>query len=145
MYTIESSAIMLTSGIRTTFWFLSGNNIHLYGGGTIDGNGQVWYDTLASSQVRARGTPRMRLVEFREPVQNKATAGASTRSFARPIPLTVGNATNVLVENIFQIASPNWVSNMSSNRCNRVDTHNPPRTMLAMPSLLILNAPNWLT
>ena len=29
----------------TTFWFLSGNNIHLDGrGGTLDGNGQVWWD-----------------------------------------------------------------------------------------------------
>lgn len=36
----------------TTFWFLSGKNIHLYGGGTIDGNGQVWWDTLANDPVR---------------------------------------------------------------------------------------------
>lgn len=28
----------------TTFWFLSGDNIHLYGGGTLDANGQVWWD-----------------------------------------------------------------------------------------------------
>ncbi|KIP03359.1 glycoside hydrolase family 28 protein [Phlebiopsis gigantea 11061_1 CR5-6] len=81
----------LTYQNSTTFWFLSGNNIHIYGGGTIDGNGQVWYDALASSN-------------------NKATAGASTLSFARPIPLTIGNSTNVVVENLFQIASPNWVS-----------------------------------
>ena len=30
--------------ISTTFWFLSGNNLHLYGGGTLDANGQVWWD-----------------------------------------------------------------------------------------------------
>ena len=45
------SFICTNSRIRTTFWFLSGNDIHFYGGGTIDGNGQVWYDALAGSQV----------------------------------------------------------------------------------------------
>ncbi|KAI0346446.1 pectin lyase-like protein [Trametopsis cervina] len=73
----------------TTFWFLSGQNIHLYGGGTIDGNGQIWWDTLNNSQ-------------------NIGTAGGSSRTFARPIPLTVGNASNVVVEDIFMIGSPFW-------------------------------------
>ncbi|KAI8972908.1 pectin lyase-like protein [Trametes punicea] len=73
----------------TTFWFLSGNNIHLYGGGTIDGNGQVWWDTLNNTH-------------------NAGTAGGSSTTFARPVPLTVGNSSNVLVENIHEIASPFW-------------------------------------
>ncbi|OCH83873.1 pectin lyase-like protein [Obba rivulosa] len=73
----------------TTFWFLSGANIHIYGGGTIDGNGQVWYDALASNH-------------------DTGTAGSSTMTFARPVPLTIGNSSNVLVENINQINSPNW-------------------------------------
>ncbi len=38
---------------RTTFWFLSGDKIQMHGGGTIDGNGQVWYDALANSSVRS--------------------------------------------------------------------------------------------
>jgi galacturan 1,4-alpha-galacturonidase len=41
----------LTYQNATTFWFIGGNNIHLYGGGTIDGNGQVWYDQLANGNV----------------------------------------------------------------------------------------------
>ncbi|KAI0701363.1 pectin lyase-like protein [Cytidiella melzeri] len=73
----------------TTFWFLSGQNIHLYGGGTIDGNGQVWWDTLSSSN-------------------NIGTAGGSSRTFARPIPLTVGNASGVVIEDIWMIGSPFW-------------------------------------
>ncbi|KAI9065287.1 glycoside hydrolase family 28 protein [Trametes sanguinea] len=73
----------------TTFWFLSGNNIHMYGGGTIDGNGQVWWDTLNNTH-------------------NSGTAGGSSTTFARPIPLTVGNATNVVIENIHEISSPFW-------------------------------------
>ncbi|KZT22387.1 glycoside hydrolase family 28 protein [Neolentinus lepideus HHB14362 ss-1] len=73
----------------TTFWFLSGNNIHLYGGGTLDSNGQVWWDAYATNQ-------------------NSGTAGGSSRTFARPVPLTVGNATNVLIEDLTQIGSPFW-------------------------------------
>ncbi|KAH8103049.1 pectin lyase fold/virulence factor [Cristinia sonorae] len=73
----------------TTAWFLSGNKIHLYGGGTLDGNGQLWWDTYNISK-------------------NSGTAGGSSRTFARPIPLTVGNATNVLIEDLRQIGSPFW-------------------------------------
>ncbi|KAH9833270.1 pectin lyase-like protein [Rhodofomes roseus] len=83
------NSLYLTFQNATTFWFLSGDDIHLYGGGTIDGNGQVWYDTFNITG-------------------ESATAGASTRSFSRPIPLTVGNASNVVVENITQWQSPNW-------------------------------------
>ena len=36
----------------TTFWFLSGRHIHMHGGGTINGNGQVWYDALSGNGVR---------------------------------------------------------------------------------------------
>ena len=36
------------------------------------------------------------------------SAGGST-VFARPIPLTVGNASNVLIEDLTQIGSPFWV------------------------------------
>ncbi|KAK7686032.1 hypothetical protein QCA50_010843 [Cerrena zonata] len=82
-------SLFLTYQNATTFWFLSGNNIHLYGGGTIDGNGQVWWDTFNRTH-------------------NAGTAGGSSTTFARPIPLTVGNASNVLVEEITQIGSPFW-------------------------------------
>ncbi|KAL1949040.1 hypothetical protein VTO73DRAFT_10846 [Trametes versicolor] len=80
----------------TTFWFLSGNNIHLYGGGTLDGNGQVWWDTFNNSH-------------------NAGTAGGSSTTFARPIPLTVGNSSNIVVENIRQIGSPFWFVYQSTN------------------------------
>ena len=84
----------LTYQNASTFWWLSGNNIKLYGGGTIDGNGQVWWD-----------------------YNNKAigTAGGSSTVFERPIPLTVGNASNVLVQNINIIQSPFWVSDFYSD------------------------------
>ncbi|KAH9941722.1 pectin lyase-like protein [Epithele typhae] len=89
-------SLFLTYQNATTFWFLSGNNIHMFGGGTIDGNGQVWWDTLNNTG-------------------NSGTAGGSSTTFARPIPLTVGNATNVVVENIREIGSPFWFVYQSNN------------------------------
>lgn len=82
-------SLYLTFQNSTTFWFLSGNDVHIFGGGTIDGNGQVWYDTFNVTQ-------------------NSGTAGSSTLSFARPIVLTIGNSSNVVVEDITEIAAPNW-------------------------------------
>lgn len=41
--------------------------------------------------------------------QTVGTAGGSSTVFARPIPLTVGNASNVLIEDLTQIGSPFWV------------------------------------
>jgi len=31
----------------TSFFKLGGNDVNIYGGGTLDGNGQVWYDLYA--------------------------------------------------------------------------------------------------
>lgn len=71
---------------------VSGRNIHLHGGangaGIIDGNGQIWWDTL--HQII---TP--------EPL-------VAAQTFARPVPHTIGNARNVVVEGIAMIASPIW-------------------------------------
>jgi galacturan 1,4-alpha-galacturonidase len=33
----------------TSFFKLGGNDVFIYGGGTIDGNGQVWYDAYAAN------------------------------------------------------------------------------------------------
>ncbi|KIL00164.1 glycoside hydrolase family 28 protein [Paxillus rubicundulus Ve08.2h10] len=95
----------------TTYWFLSGDHIHLYGGGTLHANGQVWWDyphkVLASPSLItyvSPGTTR----------QTVGTAGGSSTAFARPIPLTVGNASNVLVEDLTQIGSPLWASSQNN-------------------------------
>jgi len=83
------NSIFLTYQNATTAWLLGGHNITLYGGGTIDGNGQVWYDGLATGG-------------------STGTAGGSSTTFARPVPLTVFNSTNVLVTNITYLNSPFW-------------------------------------
>ncbi|KAF8191437.1 pectin lyase fold/virulence factor [Mycena galopus ATCC 62051] len=64
---------------QITFWILGGKNILLDGGGTLDGAGQDWWDTFASNA-----------------------------SLLRPITLTLFEATNVLVQNIKMIDSPEW-------------------------------------
>ncbi|KAJ3552519.1 hypothetical protein NM688_g4112 [Phlebia brevispora] len=74
----------------TTFWFLSGSHICMHGGGTINGNGQVWWDALSTNG------------------QDAGTAGGSSRTFARPIPLTVGNSSHVEIEDINFVGSPFW-------------------------------------
>jgi galacturan 1,4-alpha-galacturonidase len=33
----------------TSFWKIGGTDVAFYGGGTIDGNGQVWYDLYAAN------------------------------------------------------------------------------------------------
>jgi len=82
------NSIYLTYQNATTAWLLSGTNITLFGGGTIDGNGQVWYDGLATGGA--------------------GVAGGSSTTFARPVPLTVANSTNVLITNITFLNSPFW-------------------------------------
>ena len=38
----------------TTFFQLGGEDVNLYGGGTLDGNGQVWYDLYAKEPLILR-------------------------------------------------------------------------------------------
>jgi len=66
---------------QVAFWLLGGKNILLNGGGTLDGQGQAWYDAFAKNS-----------------------------SLARPILLTVYQASNVSVENLRMINSPEWVN-----------------------------------
>ncbi|KAI0918829.1 hypothetical protein AcW1_009462 [Taiwanofungus camphoratus] len=91
-------SLYLTYQNATTFWFLSGNNIHLFGGGTLDGNGQVWWDTFNITQ-------------------NAGTAGGSSTTFARPVPLTnnfVYQSTNVTYRHI-NISSVSYSSAPAKN------------------------------
>ncbi|EGN92764.1 glycoside hydrolase family 28 protein [Serpula lacrymans var. lacrymans S7.3] len=66
---------------QIAFWILGGNDIKLFGGGTIDGSGQVWYDAFASNDT-----------------------------LLRPILLTIYQATNVAIEGINMINGPEWIN-----------------------------------
>jgi galacturan 1,4-alpha-galacturonidase len=108
----NASSIYLTYQNATTYWFFEGHDVTFHGGGTITANGQrewrrrrrrlllllpaladasllVWWDIFAQSQ-------------------NKGVAGGSSTTFARPVPLTVGNSSNVVVEDLSIIDSPFW-------------------------------------
>lgn len=45
----QANSFKLIFQNATTFWNFGGNDVAIYGGGTIDGNGQVWYDLYASN------------------------------------------------------------------------------------------------
>ncbi|KAF8806610.1 glycoside hydrolase family 28 protein [Phlegmacium glaucopus] len=64
---------------QITFWLLGGENILFDGGGTLDGSGQIWWDTFATNS-----------------------------SLLRPITLTVFQAKNVTVRDITMLNSPEW-------------------------------------
>ncbi|KAJ7505741.1 pectin lyase fold/virulence factor [Mycena galericulata] len=64
---------------QVTFWILGGKNIVVSGGGTLDGAGQAWYDAFAANA-----------------------------SLLRPITLTLFQATDVLVQDITMLNSPEW-------------------------------------
>ncbi|KAG2142300.1 glycoside hydrolase family 28 protein [Suillus bovinus] len=64
---------------QIAFWIVGGKNIHINGGGTIDGSGQVWYDAFATNST-----------------------------LLRPILLTVYQATDISIKNITMINSPEW-------------------------------------
>ncbi|KAI9636877.1 glycoside hydrolase family 28 protein [Dioszegia hungarica] len=85
----NASSIYLTYQNATTYWFFEGHGATLHGGGTITANGQAWWEYFARSN-------------------NKGVAGGSSTTFARPIPLVIGNSTNVVVEDLSIIDSPFW-------------------------------------
>ncbi|KAF9460727.1 glycoside hydrolase family 28 protein [Collybia nuda] len=64
---------------QVTFWIFGGKNLTLNGGGTLDGAGQLWYDTFATNST-----------------------------LRRPIILTLFQATDVTVENIRMTNGPEW-------------------------------------
>ncbi|KAJ7676079.1 glycoside hydrolase family 28 protein [Mycena polygramma] len=75
----SSNGFPFTFQTQITFWILGGTNIVVDGGGTLDGAGQAWYDAFASNST-----------------------------LLRPITMTLFQATNVLVQNIKMINSPEW-------------------------------------
>ncbi|KAH7928674.1 pectin lyase-like protein [Leucogyrophana mollusca] len=66
---------------QIAFWMLGGNNLRLFGGGAIDGSGQVWYDAFATNDT-----------------------------LLRPILFTVYQASNVVIEDIKMLNGPEWIN-----------------------------------
>ncbi|KAJ5609862.1 pectin lyase-like protein [Penicillium herquei] len=70
-----------------TFWRWGGEDIKIFGKGTMNGNGQKWYDEFSGSQIL-------------DP----------DNTFYRPILFVTDNATRVSVEGITQLNSPCWTN-----------------------------------
>lgn len=49
-----NNAFQIVFQNSTTFFKLGGEDVNIYGGGTIDGNGQVWYDMFAVNATLQR-------------------------------------------------------------------------------------------
>ncbi|KAJ7109082.1 pectin lyase fold/virulence factor [Mycena crocata] len=105
----SANGFPFTFQTQITFWILGGKNILVDGGGTMDGAGQAWYDAFASNS-----------------------------SLLRPITFTLFQATNVVVQNIKMINSPEWFilvnegknvifSNMALNAAS-TSSHGPSNT-----------------
>ncbi|KAJ5880481.1 exopolygalacturonase B [Penicillium subrubescens] len=70
-----------------TFWVWGGKDIKIFGHGTLNGNGQAWYNAFAGREILD-----------------------SSNTFYRPILFLTDNATRVSVEGITQLNSPCWTN-----------------------------------
>lgn len=50
----QNNSFYMTYQNASTFWLIGGENINVYGGGTVDGNGQAWYDLYAQNPLILR-------------------------------------------------------------------------------------------
>ncbi|KAJ5489534.1 exopolygalacturonase B [Penicillium diatomitis] len=70
-----------------TFWVWGGQDIKIFGHGTLNGNGQAWYNAFAGREILD-----------------------SKNTFYRPILFLTDNATRISVEGITQLNSPCWTN-----------------------------------
>jgi galacturan 1,4-alpha-galacturonidase len=92
----------------TTFFKLGGNDVNIYGGGTIDGNGQVWYDLYAANIYTLRPV----LIGI-DGLHNSILSDLVLR-YSPQYYHFVANATNVVFDNI-NIAGHSISNNVAKN------------------------------
>ena len=78
----------------TSFFKLGGNDVNIYGGGTLNGNGQVWYDLYAANIYILRPV----LIGI-DGLKNSIVSGLLLR-YSPEYYHFVANATNVVFDNI---------------------------------------------
>lgn len=86
----EQSMYLVYQNASTSF-ALTGQDVKMYGGGTIEANGALWWSLFAQGA-------------------GSGVAGGSSRVFARPVPLAIVNSTRVSIDNIKISNSPFWHS-----------------------------------
>jgi galacturan 1,4-alpha-galacturonidase len=92
----------------TTFFKLGGNDVNIYGGGTIDGNGKVWYDLYAANIYTLRPV----LIGI-DGLHNSILSDLVLR-YSPQYYHFVANATNVVFDNI-NIAGHSISNNVAKN------------------------------
>jgi galacturan 1,4-alpha-galacturonidase len=92
----------------TSFFKLGGNDVNIYGGGTIDGNGQVWYDLYAANIYTLRPV----LIGI-DGLHNSILSDLVLR-YSPEYYHFVANATNVIFDNI-NIAGHSTSINVAKN------------------------------
>jgi galacturan 1,4-alpha-galacturonidase len=92
----------------TSFFKLGGDDVNIYGGGTLDGNGQVWYDLYAENIYTLRPV----LIGI-DGLQNSILSNLNLR-YSPEYYHFVANATNVVFDNI-NIAGASKSNNAAKN------------------------------
>ena len=78
----------------TSFFKLGGNDVNIYGGGTLNGNGQVWYDLYAANNLILRPV----LIGI-DGLKNSIVSDLQLR-YSPEYYHFVANATNVVFDNL---------------------------------------------
>jgi galacturan 1,4-alpha-galacturonidase len=78
----------------TSFFKLGGNDVNIYGGGTLDGNGQAWYNLYVENDLILRPV----LIGI-DGLKNSVLSNLNLRDSPEYYHF-VANATNVLFDNI---------------------------------------------
>lgn len=92
----------------TSFFKLGGNDVNIYGGGTIDGNGQVWYDLYASNIYTLRP-----VLFGLDGLKNSVISNLVLR-YSPEYYHFIANSTNVVFDNI-NIAGGSKSKNLAKN------------------------------
>ncbi|TVY24009.1 Exopolygalacturonase X-1 [Lachnellula hyalina] len=92
----------------TSFFKLGGNDVNIFGGGTIDGNGQIWYDLYASNIYT------LRPVLFGLDGLHNSTISNLVLRYSPEYYHFIANSTNVVFDNI-NIAGGSKSANVAKN------------------------------
>lgn len=92
----------------TSFFKLGGNDVNIFGGGTVDGNGQIWYDLYASNIYT------LRPVLFGIDGLHNSIIRDLVLRYSPEYYHFIANSTNVIFDNI-NIAGTSKSKNMAKN------------------------------
>lgn len=90
------------------FWRWGGQDIKIFGQGTLNGNGQIWYNEFAGMEILVRPSSKYLFFCSMRKILMLYFAQDSNNTFYRPILFVAENATRISIEGITQLNSPCW-------------------------------------